>query len=91
MTVGTDVVLFACGRRLVQMARLLATQTERNEWSFCGHTDGFADFDEPLGPCYRSVNPDLELVVVDCSPRSEWRAACHADFLGLLSATVDVW
>ena len=33
---GTNAVLFAGGRRVVQMARLLAVQTEMNEWSFCG-------------------------------------------------------
>ena len=84
VAMGTDVVLFAGGRRLVQMARLLAAHTERNEWSFCGRTDGFAGFDEPLCPGYRSIDSDLQIVVVDRSPSGEWRVACHADFLGFL-------
>jgi hypothetical protein len=91
VAMGTDVVLFADWRRLVQMARLLAAHTERNEWSLCGRTDGSAGFDEPLCPGYRSVDSDLEIVVVDRSPSDEWRVACHADFLGFLSATGDVW
>jgi hypothetical protein len=91
VAMGTDVVLFAGGRRLVHMARLLATHTEGNEWSFCGRTDGFAGFDEPLCPCCRSVESDLEIVIVDRSPGAEYGVACHADFLGLLSATLDFW
>jgi len=90
VAMGADVVLLACGRRAVQMARLLAAQTEGSEWSLCARTDGFAGFDEPLCPRYRSVDSDLEIVVVDRSPGSERRMACHANVLGPLSAVVDV-
>ncbi len=90
VAMGADVVLLACGRRAVQMARLLAAQTEGSEWSLCARTDGFAGFDEPLCPRYRSVDSELEIVVVDRSPGGERRMACHANFLGLLSAAVDV-
>ena len=72
------------------MARLLAAQTEGSEWSLCARTDGFAGFDEPLCPRYRSVDSDLEIVVVDRSPGGERRMACHTNFLGPLSAVVDV-
>jgi len=86
----TDVVLLAGGRRVVRAARQLAAQTEGNEWSVCGRTDGFAGFEEPPRPRDRSVDPDLDIVVVEHSPGGEWRVSCHANFCRFESPVDDL-
>lgn len=81
--VGTDIVLGMRRRREVRASCLLASQAE---WREGLGPNGQRAIEKSLRPCHRGIEADPQIVVVDRTGRI---AACHADFLGPLSAAID--